>query len=198
MHFTSAATVITGALAAALTLGATLQPAEAGRVCNRLDLSSPCISSSDLKARLNLDEAGRDGRLRVRDADGENAVELDAGSANLTNLFSNLEDESNGLVKAWAQINADGTIAACWRCNTDPAETNRLDTGIYEVDFTPLSTDVRGRPRTTSSDGFGNIIPPLTTTTVTDRADDASSILVGTLDPSTLTLTDASFVLIIY
>ena len=55
-----------------------------------------------MKARLNLDEDGRNGRLLIRDADRENAVPLDAGSANLTNLFSNEEDESNGLVKAWA------------------------------------------------------------------------------------------------
>jgi hypothetical protein len=67
--------------------------------------------------------------LLIRDADRENAVPLDAGSANLTNLFSNEEDESNGLVKAWAQINTDGTIAACWRCRTDLAETRRITTG---------------------------------------------------------------------
>ena len=77
-------------------------------------------------------------------------------TGNVTNLFSNEEDESNGLVKAWAQIDADGTIIACWRCNTDPAETRRTSTaGHYEVDFTPLATDITGRPRSVALDGDG-------------------------------------------
>ncbi|MGH6903303.1 MAG: hypothetical protein ACREIR_11245 [Geminicoccaceae bacterium] len=76
-------------------------------------MSSPCIRSNDLKARIDLDEDGRNGRLRVRDAAGANAVEPDARSGNITNLFSNDGNASNGPVKAWAQINANGTIAAC-------------------------------------------------------------------------------------
>jgi hypothetical protein len=61
-----------------------------------------------------------------------------------TNLFSNDRDKSNGLVKAYAEINTDGTIAASWRCNTDPLETQRLATGSHEVDFTLLAIDTNG------------------------------------------------------
>jgi hypothetical protein len=192
MRFTSVATVITGALAVALTLGATSQPAEAGRVCSELDLSSPCISSSDLKARLNLFENDTNGRLRVRDADGEDAVQLDARFATVTNLFSNDENASNGLVKAWAQINLDGTVAACWRCN--PAQTQNLDLGFYEVDFTPLDTDISGRPRSGTIDGEESVAGMIG---LADRSGDESSVFVTTLD-STGAEADLAFVLIIY
>ena len=105
-----------------------------------------------------------------------------ASPANLTNLFSNDEDESNGLVKAWAQIDADGTIVACWRCNTDPAETRRLGTGAYEVDFTPLrptSAGGRGRrPSTTRWPLPGCVI------SLADRTTDPSSVHVDTADPN--------------
>ena len=90
--------------------------------------------------------------MRLRNQDGDTAVQLRASDANVTNLFSNEEDQSNGLVKAWAQITADGTIVACWRCNTDTAETRRLGAGNYEVDFTPLATDISRRPRLATID----------------------------------------------
>ena len=175
MRLIAATSAITCAFGIALMLSAA--PAEAGRACNELGLSSPCIRSSDLQARINLDEDGRDGRLRVRDADGEDAVELDASSANVTNLFSNEADESNGLVKAWAQINPSGGIIACWRCNTDPDETRRLFAGAYEVDFTPLSTDLSGRPRVITLDG-GPALPELAVVRGQIRSGDPSSVLV--------------------
>jgi hypothetical protein len=189
MRSVSSVTVTTAALAAALMLS--LPPsAEAGRACNELGLSSPCIRSNDLKARLNLDEDGRNARLRLRDADGENAVELDASSGNLTNLFSNDENASNGVVKAWARINADGTIDACWRCNKDPAETSRISDGFYEVDFTPLATDISGRPRTGIVEGaLGSLV-------VNNNNADLSTVSVSTFFTSGLD--DRSFILVIY
>ena len=80
-------------------------------------------------------------------------MDLRASDGNVTNLFSNEEDESNGLVKAWAQINSGGTIVACWRCNTDPDLTRRVVDGVYVVDFTPLATDIRGPPRSATING---------------------------------------------
>jgi hypothetical protein len=196
MRITGSTSATIGALAVALTF-ATVQPAEAGRACDRAGLSSPCIKSSDLKARIDLDEDGKDGRFRVRNADGEDAVELDGSSANVTNLFSNDADESNGLVKAWAQINADGTIEACWRCNTDTGETQRLNTGIYEVDFTPLASDVSGRPRLATVDNHGGGATPVIIIGLADRNGDASSIAVSTSDADGAA-TNAAFVLMVY
>ena len=54
-------------LAFALTLSTVSQPAEAGAACNELDLSSPCIPSSDLSANLIVGGSTGDGRLRTRD-----------------------------------------------------------------------------------------------------------------------------------
>jgi hypothetical protein len=187
-----------GALAVALILGANSPPAEAGKVCSRLGLDDNCAKSSDLKGRLDLEQPGKNGRLRVRDQGGEIAVELDARSGHVTNLFSNDPDESNGLVKAWAQINADGTVAACWRCNTDPAETSRLNTGSYEIDFTPLATDITGRPRSATVSGIG--IVPVASIRAVDRTTppDDSTVHIFTENPATGGRIDAPFVLIIY
>jgi hypothetical protein len=185
------------ALAVAIMLGATLQAAEAGKACKRLGMSNSCIKSSDLKARINLEEDGKNGELLIRNAHGENGVQLDASSANVTNLFSNQGDESNGLVKAWAQINADGTIAACWRCNTDTDETRRIINGNYEVDFTPLATNITGRPRSASIDSHVVTNAEAALIDVADRSGDASSLFVNTADADG-TDADRPFVLLIY
>jgi hypothetical protein len=186
-----------GAVAVALILGANSPPAEAGKVCSRLGLDDNCAKSSDLKGRLDLEQPGKNGRLRVRDQGGEIAVELDARSGNVTNLFSNDPDESNGLVKAWAQINADGTIEACWRCNTDTNETRRFNTGAYEVDFTPLAPDITGRPRSATIDNLGGGDAPIAVLYLADRDGDPSSVFVDTNNLAGANL-DAPFVLTIY
>jgi hypothetical protein len=183
---------------AALAMASSATPAGAGAVCDEADLSSPCINNSDLKASVVLGGTSGDGRLRVRDDAKVIGMDLRASNGNLTNLFSNDENEGNGLVKAWAQINADGTIAACWRCNTDTAETRQIGvTGSYEVDFTPLNTDITGRPRSVSIDNIvgGNL--PQASIYAADRSGDASSVFVETVDVDG-TLLDRSFVLIIY
>jgi hypothetical protein len=189
------ATVAVAAFAVALTLGVSPRPATAGKVCDDLDLNDHCVNSSDLKARLNLDEDGKDGRLRVRDAVGANAVQLNAADGSVTNRFSNAPDESNGLVKAWAQINADGTVAACWRC--DLIETTRLGTGRYEVDFTPLGPDITGRPRSATIDDLVEGNEPPSFIDLADRIGDASSVFVQTADVDG-TDADRAFILLIY
>ena len=196
MRIISAVTMTTGALVSALILGIGSQPAEAGKLCDRAGLGRPCVQSSDLKARINLKEAGKDGRLLIRDANNATAVAVDGGSANLTNLLSNVENRSNGLVKAWAYIRADGTIAACWRCNTDPSETLRLLEGAYEVDFTPLATDITGRPWTASIDLTDDDASP-GAINVAEGDGDANSVLVVTpgIDG---TVSDRPFILIIH
>jgi hypothetical protein len=179
-----------GGVAVAATLIAA-PPAAAGKACNELGLGSPCIKSNDLKARINLRESGKDGRLQVRDANNATAVSLDGSSGNVTNLFSNEADQSNGLVKAWARINFDGTIDACWRCNTDPNETRRVIAGAYEVDFTPLATDIMGRPLSGSivNSSLGMVV-------LVNDSTDPSSVVARTF--STSGIEDRSFVVIVY
>jgi len=188
-----------GALAAASVLAWTssgpTSPAEAGALCSRADLDSPCVSNSDLKASIVAGGNTGNGRLRLKNEDNAIGVDLRADNGNVINLFSNDEDESNGLVKAWAKINSDGTIAGCWRCNTDTSETFRVSTGLYEVDFTPLATDISGRPRAATVSGAGSI--PQAVIRVADIASDASSLNVATNTPGGA-LVNAPFVLIIY
>jgi hypothetical protein len=192
-------TISTGAVAIVSALSIASPPVEAGRVCNRLDLSSPCAGSSDLKPNLVVGGDTGQGRLRVRDDDGTTAVELRADDGNVTNLFANDPSASNGLIKAWAQINADGTIAACWRCNRDPDETQQLAPGSYEVDFTPLDTDITGRPRMATVSGSNGAMPQATIRAV-DRTTppDDSTVHIFTENPATGDRVDAPFVLVIY
>jgi hypothetical protein len=182
-------------LAVPFMLGTT-PPAVAGPVCNELDLNSPCVRSSDLRANIMLGGSGDEGRLRLRNGDGDTAVQLRATNGNVTNLFSNDENESNGLVKAWARINSDGTILGCWRCNKDPDETRRIDTGNYEVDFTPLSTDIRGRPRAVTLDGAGQ--QSVAVLQSYDRVGDASSVQVLVILATAGGPTNTQFALLIY
>jgi len=185
-------------MAVVAALSVATPPAEAGRLCNRLDLSSPCVRSNDLKPNLVGGGATGQGRLRVRDADGTTAVELRGDNGSVTNHFANDPSLSNGLIKAWAAINADGTIAACWRCNRDPAETQKLNLGSYEIDFTPLATDITGRPRMATVAGNGAM--PQATIRAVDRTTppDDSTVHIFTENPATGDRVDAPFILIIY
>jgi hypothetical protein len=178
MRIACAVTAAIGALVVALTLTAP-QPAVAGLACDELDLRSPCIGSNDIRANIVLGGATGDVRLRLRNEAGANVVDLRASDGNLINRFSNNQEESNGLVKAWARINPDGTVAACWRRNTDPAETQALDPGTFEVDFTPLATDIRGRPRSATIDGGGQAALA-GFIVIEDRTGDSSSVFVAT------------------
>ena len=100
-------------------------------------------------------------------------------------------------VQAWARIRADGTIASCFNCNTSTSQTQRLGTGEYEVDFTPLSSDIRGRPRLATRDDLRAASAPTGQIGLADRFGDNSSVFVRTTDNSG-TNTDQDFVLIIF
>ncbi len=145
MRYLGLITISAAILSFGFTLGAAPQPAEAGKACNRLNLNSPCIRSSDVRSTLKLGRSGNDGDLIVRDASKATGVKLDGDSGDVTNSF-----DGSGVVKAWARINGDGSVASCYRC--DPAETQRISANFYEVDFTPLATDIRSRPRMAVSD----------------------------------------------
>ncbi len=103
-----------------------------------------------------------------------------------------------GNLKAWAMINADGTIESCWRCNTDALETQKTQTGVYEVDFTPLATDISARPRLATPQIHGvDVLEFPVLIDLADRSGDLSSVFVVIRNTNN-TLTNAPFVLVIY
>ncbi len=189
MRYLKLSALFAVSIAFALSLGAAPRPAEAGRACRDIGLKSPCLRSSDHKPTLKLGRSGNDGDLTVRAADKSLGVKFDGDTGTASNSFS-----GDGLVKAWARINADGKVDSCYRC--DPTGTKILGPGRFEVDFTPLSTDIRSRPRTLAGDRRGK---PLATTSSWALADqdgtiaglaDSSSVLVliGSLVPFTVVI----------
>ena len=194
MSVSALPTACAAAVVFAWTLSGLAPAAEAGTLCSRAGLSSPCVSNSDMKPSIVLGGSSGNGRLRIRNDAKDNAVDLQA-NGNVTNLFDNAQTRSNGLVKAWAAINADGSVAGCWRCDKDATKTKRVSTGLYQVDFTPLSTDITGRPRSATISGNGAV--PQAAIRVSDIAADPSSVNVATNTPGGA-LTNAPFVLIIY
>ena len=142
--------------------------------------------------RLLLGVAGQDGDLWLRDSANTVTLQVDGQSGNLTNAFS-----GNGVVKAWARINANGTVESCFRCNTSATETRSIaGAGSYEVDFTPLATDISSRPRSAVLDSHSGAVLE-GGITLADRSGDASSVFVRTTDPNG-TDTDIAFTLLIY
>jgi hypothetical protein len=84
-----------------------------------------------------------------------------------------------GFVKGWARINADGTVASCYKCNA--ANTFGLGAGQYQVDFSPVASSIVGRPRTATLDtlGLGAVVGQIG---VADRFQVPSAIFVQTTD----------------
>ena len=95
------------------------------------------------------------------------------------------------LLLGWQPQPADAQIACCriqstgvpigaesWRCNLSNLETRRIALGQYEVDYTPVSTDVRQfvRLATLDTQAFGSINAEIG---VADRAGDNSSVFVS-------------------
>ncbi len=120
-----------------------------------------------------LGSFGTSGSLSLDNGTGSwSSIVLSGSSGNLTNQFG-----GNGLVKAWARINANGTVASCYRCNAAAAETQSLGTGFYEVDFTPVGTDISSRPWSCSL-GTGAVFGAIGQIGCVQRSGDPSSLFV--------------------
>lgn len=90
---------------------------------------------------IRLGGIGEDGDLRLHDNTDTETFRVNGQSGTATNSLS-----SNGQVKAWARIDADGSVLSCWRC--DPDATSKLaGQPIYTVDFGPVGSDIQSRPR---------------------------------------------------
>lgn len=90
----------------------------------------------------SAESEGEDGEIFVEDGLGTTTFQVEGSTGNTTQILS-----GNGLIKAWAKINADGSVHSCWNCNSDPAETRSVPVGSggpYEVDFT--LGDISTRP----------------------------------------------------
>jgi hypothetical protein len=75
--------------------------------------------------------------------------------------------------------NGAAIFAESFRCNTSSAETRRLALGTYEVDFTPVSTDIRPfvRLATVDSQSTGTGTAEIS---AVDRSGDTSSLFIQT------------------
>lgn len=87
-----------------------------------------------------------DGDIQLEDGQGDVTIHLDGETGNLYQDTFFSADEGNGAVKAWARINSDGTIFNCWRCDTDPAQTMRVGSGVYLVAF-DVGANIDPRPK---------------------------------------------------
>jgi len=107
-----------------------------------------------------------------------------------------LEVDGRGAIVAYAMMDATGSVDDCWNCNTNTLETRKISTGTYEVDFTPLSTDIRAYPRLASLGSHGNVLS--NTIGLADRGTDTSSIYVRIYDADNpATLVDSDFTIVI-
>ncbi|MFV2073884.1 MAG: hypothetical protein ACC742_14700 [Thermoanaerobaculales bacterium] len=156
------------------------------------DGTTNTIVLNGLTAQIILGNSAstEDGDILVRDTDGTSSITMDGASGNVSNQFA-----GNGLVKAWARINSDGTVASCWNCSTNAANTQKLFTGQYEVDFT-FASDITARPRAGILDTHGTLITA-GEIYLANRLGDNSSVWVGTLD-SAGTSSDRAFTIMIY
>ena len=155
------------------------------------------VSSADLAPALNLGTPGNDGDFTVKQAAGPVGVRLNGDNSTVTNRYSSAPNQSNGLVKAWARIRFDGSVESCWRCNTNNVFTKRTAVGFYFVDFTPLATDVSGRPRSVVADIHEGIGSASVWFTVAPDTFDPSRINVIAVN-SNASFEDQSFTLLIY
>ena len=142
-------------------------------------------------AFIALGVFGNAGDVFIRDSGGLNEIVLSGGTGSVTN-----EIGGDGLVKAWCRVNADGTFAAGFRCNSSGTETQSLALGTYEVDFSALSTDISARPHVVSCSDDGTFVSCTEITSVV-RFSDSSSLFIQTKD-SAGTPVDSAFTVVIF
>ena len=157
------------------------------------DIKDGQLTGADMSANVSLGTGSDDGDLSVKDTGGTETVSLDGATGDVTNSLT-----GNGLVKAWASINPDGTIRSCWRCNLDPAATQRVAPGTYVVDFLPLATDIGARPRLAVIDDPAPAGFPLGIVSLLSIPTPLSSVAVLVTNNPPTAFTDLPFTVVIY
>jgi len=159
------------------------------------DGTTTTISLDGQLGFIQLGSPNEDGDLRLFDNSPENAlsINLDGATGNVSNQLV-----GNGLVKAWAKINANGTIAACYRCNTSTTQTRRLSTGNYEVDFTPVGASIATRVVLCSNGHMSTVGGPASSSIYCVQVSgDPSSVRVDTENENGNN-TDSTFTVVVF
>lgn len=152
------------------------------------DDPSVFLGSSQAEIRLgsgSASEPGEDGDLYLEDGFGVTTININGVTGNIEQLIDNVGPpflDGNGAVKAWAIIDVLGNVVRCWNCNTSSSQTQRLDVGDYEVDFTIIGA-ISNRPvLAVSSCPVSNFLgiqcELVDTVTVSPRFGDDSSFFV--------------------
>jgi len=148
------------------------------------------IGTSSLLGKLRVagDEmrVGSSGTVSWATGDGDLYVQGD------------IEVQGRGAIVGWAEINAAGTVVSCWNCNTNTAETQKVLTGRYEVDFTPISTNIDAYPRLAVYDEHSATGVTYSVVTLADRGGDDSSVWVAIYNSDTGVYMDQDFTLVIF
>lgn len=136
------------------------------------------ISLDGQRGLVELGSPDDDGDLWIwnHNTDDQRAIDLNGATGTASQQLG-----GNGFVKAWAKINADGTVASCYQCNMSSSETQRLFLGQYEVSFSPLAADITSRPRLAVFDSH-DIASPAGEISLANRSLDTASVFVHTLD----------------
>ena len=137
---------------------------------------------------LTLGSTEDDGDLVIVDAvPDQESFRVDGNTGNVTNQLG-----GNGILKAWAKINASGAVVECWRCDSN--DTSKTGTGQYEVSFSPLGSNIDSRPRMAAIDSHGSNLAAAGFVTVGDGGD---GVVVATRNTAG-TLADLPFTVFIY
>jgi hypothetical protein len=123
-------------------------------------------------------------------------VDENGGDRTLTPLAVTLANATRGVVFKTAAINANGTVATCFRCIK--ASTTHIATGEYQVAFDENITATLGWSRWVQVDYLtsGGSIANISCTTA-DRTGLVSGVYVQCSNNSTGVQTDTSFFLFI-
>lgn len=161
----------------------------------RLTDTDGSTTTIDLNGEFGLATLGSvddDGDLWVmdNDPDGLVSIGLDGGTGDVTNQL-----DGNGLVKAWARINADGSVLNCWRCS--PEGTSRFGEGDYLVSFSSLGAIISARPRLATLDAHASGISNGQISLVSAGSADRDKIVVHT-DNSSGDPADRGFTLFVF
>ncbi|MCH7666772.1 MAG: hypothetical protein IH936_12675 [Acidobacteria bacterium] len=144
---------------------------------------------------IQLGSPNESGDLRLWDnfPDNDSSIVLEGDTGNVRQQFG-----GNGLVKSWAKINGDGTIAACYKCSTRSDQTRRISIGRYEVDFTSIGTSIASRAVLCSN---GHVSTTTTSAASSifcvQRSGDSSSVFVN-VENENGTNVDGNFTIVVF